>query len=749
MIPGNARPREPHAHVIGHAEQCVLTVIHEQETIVDHLSMTVDDWAPKLLPLGVTSLCVDDRGMFHENPQLLEKIEHLVSHGMQVVVATENAEDEFHLVARLSHLRPELLIQSTMPPEEVWRIVEEQTGATLTAHRGLIETVCACHPILVHLFLTALCHVRGAENPSSTSVIESLADAVAHVVQTQFIHPEGQAAFMLRLAATETTPLANIADELAAGKAPGSQVIRQMAATLASETIPQDLRLALWDRLRTQLGSECFDLARETLLPFLADETVVHGHHLGILELLTQGSGNEYSPQVLQVIREVIEAASPHGCQRIFPSLPSLLRVQEGPEAAAQLAALCADVDMAALRPALDALNASEDVPDSAFDVLSPLVALEYPRRAARLAETGLRQLSEDDPRIISAALIWIMTSPATACTDPDRRRHALQRIVRLARNDCTASSVIRAGLASLRAFTHRSACKQLRELVTAEQSLSSGGMPVMACCLAGLATSLNNMAEQAVLWCWRARALASAHSSEHIWVLIVHALVAYRDGDTQLAAELLKQVEELSNQIGVATVSRCCHLAIQFLHAEATGGVDGPVMDDRAHAVLRAFSTYCAAIVEHQNGSTQAAIDGHFSTGKTLASSCLTNPMILDWQNQLKEIFLSRNDEAIAECLKNDISNAEAAWRTLNDLAAGPQPSGARTVRPKLSKSEMRVAEQIAAGCTNAQAADVLFLSKRTIDTHLRNIYRRLSISSREELIDFLRSEGLVASGS
>jgi DNA-binding CsgD family transcriptional regulator len=44
-------------------------------------------------------------------------------------------------------------------------------------------------------------------------------------------------------------------------------------------------------------------------------------------------------------------------------------------------------------------------------------------------------------------------------------------------------------------------------------------------------------------------------------------------------------------------------------------------------------------------------------------------------------------------------------------------------------------VADLVASGLTNRQAAQRLFLPPHTIDFHLRQIYRRLEIRSRVEL--------------
>ncbi len=54
------------------------------------------------------------------------------------------------------------------------------------------------------------------------------------------------------------------------------------------------------------------------------------------------------------------------------------------------------------------------------------------------------------------------------------------------------------------------------------------------------------------------------------------------------------------------------------------------------------------------------------------------------------------------------------------------------------LSVREIEVLRLIASGLTNAKAADQLFLSRRTVDAHLRRIYDKLDISSRADVIRF-----------
>jgi DNA-binding NarL/FixJ family response regulator len=79
-------------------------------------------------------------------------------------------------------------------------------------------------------------------------------------------------------------------------------------------------------------------------------------------------------------------------------------------------------------------------------------------------------------------------------------------------------------------------------------------------------------------------------------------------------------------------------------------------------------------------------------------------------------------------------IAVADRAREELRIAGARPRRDALRG-RDALTPSELRIAQLAANGRTNRQIAETLFLTLRTVETHLTSSYSKLNISSRREL--------------
>jgi DNA-binding NarL/FixJ family response regulator len=95
--------------------------------------------------------------------------------------------------------------------------------------------------------------------------------------------------------------------------------------------------------------------------------------------------------------------------------------------------------------------------------------------------------------------------------------------------------------------------------------------------------------------------------------------------------------------------------------------------------------------------------------------------------------------------------THLRAALQTFDDLGAAPWAERARqelrasgeTARKRdpstaasLTPQEVQVARLVRQGLSNRDAAAQLFLSPRTIDFHLRNVFAKVGVTSRTGLI-------------
>ena len=83
-------------------------------------------------------------------------------------------------------------------------------------------------------------------------------------------------------------------------------------------------------------------------------------------------------------------------------------------------------------------------------------------------------------------------------------------------------------------------------------------------------------------------------------------------------------------------------------------------------------------------------------------------------------------------------------AQRTLAELHAAGGRRARAVERDELTAQEVRVARAVARGATNREVAAELFLSPKTIEFHLRLIYRKLGVRSRTQLARLVAEGGL-----
>jgi DNA-binding CsgD family transcriptional regulator/tetratricopeptide (TPR) repeat protein len=107
------------------------------------------------------------------------------------------------------------------------------------------------------------------------------------------------------------------------------------------------------------------------------------------------------------------------------------------------------------------------------------------------------------------------------------------------------------------------------------------------------------------------------------------------------------------------------------------------------------------------------------------------------DWLQQGVDLARRCGAHALVERGRTELRAAGGRWR---------EPDG--TGVEHLTVSELRVAELAARGRSNPEIAQALFVTRKTVETHLGHVYRKLAISGRGELAQALANTGSVADG-
>jgi DNA-binding NarL/FixJ family response regulator len=81
---------------------------------------------------------------------------------------------------------------------------------------------------------------------------------------------------------------------------------------------------------------------------------------------------------------------------------------------------------------------------------------------------------------------------------------------------------------------------------------------------------------------------------------------------------------------------------------------------------------------------------------------------------------------------------------RRIIEFFAAPRPRSTEVVFPQLTAREHEVLDLIAAGRSNADVAEALVLSQKTVRNHVSNIFAKLQVADRSEAIVRAREAGL-----
>jgi DNA-binding CsgD family transcriptional regulator len=275
------------------------------------------------------------------------------------------------------------------------------------------------------------------------------------------------------------------------------------------------------------------------------------------------------------------------------------------------------------------------------------------------------------------------------------------------------------------------------------------------------------------------ARELRQPHLVAHQLALL--AMIAAHRGEETECRSLAAEGSELASAYGLVLVADFAHWALALLELGL-----GQAEDAFRHA--REISTTLAvfwagldrieAAIRAGEQETASAWFAPFerwaeSSGATWARAVLLHCRALrsEAESEAERLFLAaleaheqasrpferaRSELAFGEFLRRTRRRVEArehlrsaldaferlgatlwAERARQELRASGQTARKRepSTRGDLTAQELQIARFVAQGLSNRDVAAQLFLSPRTIDFHLRNVFRKLGLSSRTQL--------------
>jgi DNA-binding CsgD family transcriptional regulator len=205
----------------------------------------------------------------------------------------------------------------------------------------------------------------------------------------------------------------------------------------------------------------------------------------------------------------------------------------------------------------------------------------------------------------------------------------------------------------------------------------------------------------------------------------------------TDRVEEAVERLEAVRAEALPGNVMWAPHLVDAYLRADrrddAAAVVEHYARTIDGHRIAPAILERLRGMTAHDETRFRAALDLHGPAPFELARTQLAYGEYLraaDRREEAREPLRS----ALEGFERIDaLPFAERARRELR--AAGAITRAAATDGAELTAHEQRVAQLVAQGLTNREAAAALFVSAKTVEHHLRNVFRKLGIKRRSEL--------------
>jgi DNA-binding CsgD family transcriptional regulator len=228
--------------------------------------------------------------------------------------------------------------------------------------------------------------------------------------------------------------------------------------------------------------------------------------------------------------------------------------------------------------------------------------------------------------------------------------------------------------------------------------------------------------------------ALARSLECEHAGAL-PEALAALTAGFA-CNAEELEEIEDL-----LADSVRLAAKIGDLGTAEALAGRAEVLAAESEIPRRQATALFCRGMLDHEAGQLMQAADRYAEATRPLLSAQALEAaahgfVLADDRDRAREAFTGALEIYGALSAATDIARLQASFRA-HGIRRGPHATHrrARSGWDSLTPTEMRIAALVRDGLSNPDIAARMFLSRRTVATHVSHILKKLNVQSRTEI--------------